>query len=147
MVLTLTKLDPFAISLADYTLPRQVANFHQEWDSIDASNDAVYEFELSVSLPGNLIARSILTAVDAVSTMIKLFAMSPAERSERLSGSGTEATHTLYLSGTVVGEESVAVLVRCRFASETVGECTVQVTARSLDPLINDLLAGAVDHA
>ena len=75
------------MNLSDYILPRPVSNFHQEWDSIDPGNDAVEEFELSSSLPGILQTRPSGTDcnAEAVTSMVKLYGMTPADYSDRLS--------------------------------------------------------------
>jgi len=81
-----------------------------------------------------------LSAADAVETVIEYLGMRPVEKTGTVPAD--KATHTLLLSGNLMG--MTRILVRCRLVYSSATGVTMEMSVRSTDPEVSSLIASAI---
>jgi coatomer protein complex subunit gamma len=121
-------LEDMEVLVADHVQRMMKPNFGAAWEEVGAQNELEDTYALT----------TMKSMDDAVKNIIQFMGMQPCERSDRVSEGKT--THTLFLSGVYRGGHDV--LVRSRLAlSDAV---TMNLTVRSTDPHVSEVIASAV---
>ncbi|XP_063610262.1 coatomer subunit gamma-2-like [Penaeus indicus] len=121
-------LEDIEISVADHVQRAARNNFAAGWDELGATNELEDTFALS----------AMSSLEEAVTQVTQFLGMHPCDRSDRIPEG--KSAHTLYLAGTYRGGHEV--LVRAKLAlSDGV---TMQLTVRSDDPGVSEVIASAV---
>jgi len=121
-------LEEVELSVADYVQRVLKANFASAWDEIGDQNELEDTYALS----------AMKTLEQAVKQISQFMGMQACERSDKVPDG--KSSHTLLLSGVYRG--GAEVLVRARLAlSDGV---TMQLTVRSADPAVSEVVASAV---
>uniref|UniRef100_A0A2P2I1X4 Coatomer subunit gamma n=1 Tax=Hirondellea gigas TaxID=1518452 RepID=A0A2P2I1X4_9CRUS len=121
-------LEDLEISVSDHVNKAQRSNFAAAWEELGPSSELEDTFALS----------SLSTLSEAVIQVTNFLGMHPCDRSDRVPDG--KSSHTLYLAGTYRGGH--AVLVRAKLAlSDGVA---MQLTVRSTDPNVSEVIASAV---
>ena len=87
----------------------------------------------------NIFCKNIDCLSDAVKNIIQYLGMQPCERSDKVPEG--KSSHTLYLAGVYRGGHDA--LVRAKLAMTDSG-VTMQMTVRSTDPSVSEVLVSAV---
>ena len=118
------------MTVGDFIVPQPVSNFHGTWESLGSVNQAVETFALSSQ-------KSLKSAVE---TVIDFLSMEPVERSGVVPQD--KKTHSMMLSGrTATGHD---VFATARFALEGSTGVALELTVRSDDESLNNLIANSI---
>lgn len=121
-------LEDLEISVSDHVSKAQRSNFAAAWEELGPSSELEDTFALT----------SLSTLSEAVTQVTTFLGMHPCDRSDRVPDG--KSAHTLCLAGTYRGGH--AVLVRAKLAlSDGVA---MQLTVRSTDPNVSEVIASAV---
>ena len=82
----------------------------------------------------------ILSSTDAIKNIISYLGMQPCERSDKVPEG--KSSHALYLAGVFRGGHDA--LVRAKLALTESNAVTMQLTVRSTDPGVSEILASAI---
>jgi len=122
------QLEDIDISVADYVQRVMKGNFSSAWEELGAENELEDTYSLA----------TMKTLEEAIKNIILYLGLQPCERSDKVAEG--KSSHTLLLSGVYRGGHEV--LVRAKLAlSEGVA---MQLTVRSQDPSVSEVLATAV---
>ncbi|KAA0203341.1 hypothetical protein HAZT_HAZT008451 [Hyalella azteca] len=121
-------LEDIEISVSDHVSAAQRSNFAAAWEELGPGSELEDTFALT----------SLSSLAEAVTQVTNFLGMQPCDRSEKVPDG--KNSHTLYLAGTYRGGQSV--LVRAKLAlSDGVA---MQLTVRSTDPAVSEVIASAV---
>jgi len=123
-------LEDLEISIADQVQKTKKNNFSVAWDSADT--------EEWVEAEDTYALASVSTIQDAVNTILKFLGLGAANLTEKVP-EGTH-THTLLCSGIFRGNIEILVRAKLAFADEV----TMQLTVRSTDPDVAELITSSV---
>jgi len=87
-----------------------------------------------------VIGRLCCRSVDAVKNIVEFLGLQACERSDKVPEG--KSAHTLYLSGVFRGGHDV--LVRCKLAATTDAGVTMQMTVRSTDVAVAQVITAAI---
>ncbi len=122
-------LEDLDVSVADYVQRAMKANFPAAWEEVGPSNELEDTYALS----------TMRTLEEAVRNIVKFLGMQPCERSDKVPEG--KSSHTLLLAGVFRG--GVEVLARAKLALSE-GSVTMQLTVRSEDPDVSELITSTV---
>ncbi|XP_014776562.1 coatomer subunit gamma-2 [Octopus bimaculoides] len=122
-------LEDIDISVADHVQRVMKPNFGASWEEVGPANELEDTFSLS----------SVKTLEEAVKNIIQYLGMQPCERSDKVPSG--KNSHILYLAGVFRGGHDA--LLRAKLAL-TEGGVTMQLTVRSSDPIVSEILVSAV---
>merc|ERR1712227_982440 len=122
------QLEDLDITVADYVQRVMKGNFAAAWEELGEEN----ELEDTYSLP-------FKTLDEAVKNLCMYLGLQPCERSDKVPEG--KSSHTLLLSGVFRG--GFGVLVRAKLAL-TDGQVAMQLSVRSEDPQVAEIMATAV---
>lgn len=121
-------LEDVEISVADHVQRAARSNFAAGWEELGATNELEDTFALS----------AMSTLEEAVTQITQFLGMHPCDRSDRIPEG--KSSHTLYLAGTYRGGHEVLVRAKLALADGV----TMQLTVRSDDPEVSEVIASAV---
>ena len=79
---------------------------------------------------------------DAVKNIIQFMGLQPCERSDKVTAG--KSSHTLWLAGVYRGGHDVLVRAKLALTDDSGGGVTMQITVRSTDPTVSEVIASAV---
>lgn len=121
-------LEDVEITVADHVQRAARSNFAAGWEELGATNELEDTFALS----------AMSTLEEAVTQITQFLGMHPCDRSDRIPEG--KSSHTLYLAGTYRGGHEVLVRAKLALADGV----TMQLTVRSDDPEVSEVIASAV---
>lgn len=124
-------MEDFDISVADYMVGTQVSDFKQAWETLGDANQVTETFQLSMK-----------SLVEAVTTIIDYLGMQACERTGTSYVTPDKSTHILLLSGNFLG--TIHTLVRCRLAFNSSTGVAMEITVRSTDQEISQMIANTI---
>ncbi|KAI8763960.1 coatomer subunit gamma-2 [Biomphalaria glabrata] len=122
-------LEDVEVSVADHVQKVMKPNFAASWEEVGPENELEDTYALS----------NMSTLEEAITNIIQYIGLQPCERSDKVPEG--KSAHTLYLAGVFRGGHDA--LVRAKLALDTSG-VTMQLTVRSTDPHVSEVLATAV---
>lgn len=122
-------LEDIEVSVGDHVQRVMKPNFSASWEEVGVTNELEDTFVLS----------SVKTLEEAVKNIIQYLGMQPCERSDKVLPN--KNSHTLFLAGVFRGGHDA--LVRAKLALADSG-VTMQLTVRSSDPIVSEILVSAV---
>ncbi|XP_052213767.1 coatomer subunit gamma-2-like isoform X2 [Dreissena polymorpha] len=122
-------LEDVEVSVADHVQKVMKPNFGASWDEVGPDNEMEDTFALS----------TMKTLDDAVKNIIQYLGMQPCERSDKVPEG--KSAHTLYLAGVYRGGHDALVQAKLAMAD---GGVTMQLTVRSTDPNVSEVLVSAI---
>ncbi|KAL4226660.1 Coatomer subunit gamma-1 [Mactra antiquata] len=122
-------LEDVDVVVGDHVQKVMKPNFGASWDEVGPDNELEDTFALS----------TMKTLEDAVKNIIQYLGLQPCERSDKVPEG--KSSHTLYLAGVFRGGHDA--LVRSKLAMTDSG-VTMQLTVRSTDPNVSDVLVSAI---
>lgn len=122
-------LEDVEVAVADHVQKVMKPNFAASWEEVGAENELEDTFSLS-TMP---------TLEEAIKNIIQYLGLQPCERSDKVAEG--KSSHTLYLAGIYRGGHDA--LVRAKLALDSSG-VTMQLTVRSSDPSVSEVLASAI---
>lgn len=122
-------LEDVEVAVGDHVQKVMKPNFGASWDEVGPDNEMEDTFALS----------TMKTLEDAVKNIIQYLGMQPCERSDKVPEG--KSSHTLYLAGVFRGGHDA--LVRAKLAMADAG-VTMQLTVRSTDPSVSEILVSAI---
>ncbi|KAK6174948.1 hypothetical protein SNE40_013500 [Patella caerulea] len=123
-------LEDVEVNVADHVQKVIKANFGASWEEVGPENELEDTYALS----------SMSTLEEAVKNIIQYLGMQPCERSDKVPEG--KSSHTLYLAGVFRGGHDA--LVRAKLALTDDSGVTMQLTVRSTDPNVSEVLATAI---
>jgi coatomer protein complex subunit gamma len=129
-------LEDVDLVLGEYMLPIYVTEFMRKWEDLDPERQAGAAFE-SVETYALTAVPSIAAAI---TTLLNLLGMSPAEGTEQARERAT--AHQLLLSGVFVG--GIPCLARCRMVWDPTNGVALELAVRSKNADVAERLANAV---
>ncbi|KAF9941845.1 coatomer subunit gamma [Modicella reniformis] len=123
------EVEDVSLAIGDFVLPTYIPSFSKAWDELGVDNEVVETLALTTS-PG---------LQDACRDLIALLGMQALENSGTVQGSNV---HTMMLSGIFLG--GIRVLARCRMTYDSATGVTLQLTIRSANAEISQVLIGAI---
>lgn len=123
-------LEDLEITVADQIQKTKKSNFSAAWDST--------ETEEWIEAEDTFVLSTVSGIQDAVNTILKFLGLGAAAGTEKVSED--THSHTLLCSGTFRG--NIDVLVRAKIVLTT--EVTMQLTVRSTDPDVTELLTSSI---
>ncbi|KAH9490642.1 Coatomer subunit gamma-2 [Bulinus truncatus] len=122
-------LEDVELTVADHVQKVMKPNFAASWEEVGPENELEDTYALS----------NMNTLEEAIKNIIQYIGLQPCERSDKVPEG--KSAHTLYLAGVFRGGHDA--LVRAKLALDTSG-VTMQLTVRSTDPHVSEVLATAV---
>lgn len=122
-------LEDVEVNVADHVQKVMKPNFGASWEEVGPENELEDTYALS----------TMKTLEDAVKNIIQYLGMQPCERSDKVPEG--KSAHSLYLAGVYRGGHDA--LVRAKLALTDSG-VTMQLTVRSTDPSVSEVLVSAV---
>ncbi|XP_059169133.1 coatomer subunit gamma-2-like [Physella acuta] len=122
-------LEDVELAVADHVQKVMKPNFAASWEEIGPENELEDTYALS----------TMSTIEEAIKNIIQYIGLQPCERSDKVPEG--KSSHTLFLAGVFRGGHDA--LVRAKLALDTSG-VTMQLTVRSTDPHVSEVLATAV---
>ncbi|XP_033114562.1 coatomer subunit gamma-2-like isoform X2 [Anneissia japonica] len=120
-------LEDLEVMVSDYMQRVMKPNFGASWDEVGDENEVEETYALASK-----------TLADAVKNVVSFLGMQPCERSDKVAEG--KSSHSLYLAGVYRGGHDV--IVRARLAlQDTV---TMQITVRSTEPTVSEVIASSV---
>ena len=86
------------------------------------------------------LTRSVVLLTDAVKNLVDFLGLQACERSDKVPEG--KSAHTLYLAGVFRGGHDV--LVRCKLAATADSGVTMQMTVRSTDASVSQVITAAI---
>ncbi|KAJ8017960.1 Coatomer subunit gamma-2 [Holothuria leucospilota] len=120
-------LEDIELTFADHVQRVMKPNFMASWEEIGEDNELEETFALSTK-----------TLEEAIQNIVNFLGMQPCERSDKVPEG--KSSHSLFLAGVFRG--GVDVLVKARLALQDTVK--MQITVRSTDPEISELITSAV---
>ncbi|XP_046334578.1 coatomer subunit gamma-2-like [Haliotis rufescens] len=122
-------LEDVEVSVADHVQRVIKPNFAASWEEVGPENELEDTYALS----------TINSLEEAIKNIIQYLGMQPCERSDKVAEG--KSSHTLFLAGVFRGGHDA--LVRAKLALTDSG-VTMQLTVRSTDPNVSEVLATAI---
>ncbi|XP_052090236.1 coatomer subunit gamma-2-like [Mytilus californianus] len=122
-------LEDVEVTVADHVQRVIKPNFGGAWEEIGPENELEDTFALS----------TVKSLEEAVKNIIQFMGMQPCERSDKVQEG--KSSHSLFLSGVYRGGHDA--LVRAKLAMTDSG-VTMQLTVRSTDPYVSEVLVTAI---
>ncbi|XP_025106281.1 coatomer subunit gamma-2-like [Pomacea canaliculata] len=122
-------LEDVEVTVADHVQKVLKANFAASWEEVGPENELEDTYALA----------TVNTLEDAIKNITQYLGLQPCERSDKVPEG--KSSHTLYLSGIFRGGHDA--LVRAKLALDSSG-VTMQLTVRSTDPSVSEILATAI---
>ncbi|XP_064605272.1 LOW QUALITY PROTEIN: coatomer subunit gamma-2-like [Liolophura sinensis] len=122
-------LEDLEVTVADHVQKVVKPNFGASWEEVGPENELEETYALS----------TMNSLEEAVKNIIQFMGMQPCERSDKVTEG--KSSHTLFLAGVFRGGHDC--LVRAKLALTDAG-VTMQLTVRSTDPNVSEVLASAV---
>lgn len=122
-------LEDIEVSVGDHVQRVMKPNFGASWEEVGVTNELEDTFVLS----------TVKTLEEAVKNIIQYLGMQPCERSDKVPPN--KNSHSLFLAGVFRGGHDA--LVRAKLALADSG-VTMQLTVRSSDPIVSEILVSAV---
>ncbi|XP_046580673.1 coatomer subunit gamma-2-like [Haliotis rubra] len=122
-------LEDVEVSVADHVQRVIKPNFAASWEEVGPENELEDTYALS----------TINSLEEAIKNIIQYLGMQPCERSDKVAEG--KSAHTLFLAGVFRGGHDA--LVRAKLALTDSG-VTMQLTVRSTDPNVSEVLATAI---
>ncbi|GFN88756.1 coatomer subunit gamma [Plakobranchus ocellatus] len=122
-------LEDVEVSVADHVQRVMKPNFAASWEEVGPENELEDTYSLS----------TMSTIEEAIKNIVQYIGLQPCERSDKVPEG--KSSHTLYLAGVFRGGHDA--LVRAKLALDSSG-VTMQLTVRSTDPSVSEVLATAV---
>ncbi|XP_071083421.1 coatomer subunit gamma-2-like [Haliotis cracherodii] len=122
-------LEDVEVSVADHVQRVIKPNFAASWEEVGPENELEDTYALS----------TINSLEEAIKNIIQYLGMQPCERSDKVAEG--KSSHTLFLAGVFRGGHDA--LVRAKLALTDAG-VTMQLTVRSTDPNVSEVLATAI---
>lgn len=122
-------LEDVEVTVADHVQKVLKANFAASWEEVGPENELEDTYALA----------TVNTLEDAIKNITQYLGLQPCERSDKVPEG--KSSHTLYLSGIFRGGHDA--LVRAKLALDSSG-VTMQLTVRSTDPSVSEVLATAI---
>lgn len=123
-------LEDVEVAVADHVQKVLKPNFAASWEEVGPENELEDTYALS-SMP---------TLEEAIKNIIQYLGLQPCERSDKVPEG--KSAHTLFLAGMYRGGHDA--LVRAKLALDSSGGVTMQLTVRSTDPHVSEVLATAI---
>lgn len=123
-------LEDLDLSIGDYVLPTYVADFKKTWEELGEENEQVETYSLT----------AVASIKAAVNQVIEVLGMEACDNSSSVKDKAS--THTLYLSGSFLGQ--VPVVARVRMAFESGTGVTMELGVRSTHEGVAMLLVNAI---
>jgi len=121
-------LEDLEVTVADHIQKVMKPNFAASWEEIGEENELEDTYALS----------TMKTIEEAVKNIISFMGMQPCERSDKVPDG--KSSHTLYLAGVFRGGHDALVRAKLALADGV----TMQITVRSTDPSVSEILASCV---
>jgi len=130
-------LEDVEVTVADQVQKVMKPNFAASWEEVGPENELEDTYALS----------SMNTLNDAVKNIIQFLGLQPCERSDKVASG--KSSHTLWLAGVYRGGHDVLVRSKLALTSGDDGTAggsgvTMQITVRSTDPTVSEVIASAV---
>jgi len=122
-------LEDVEVTVADHVQRVMKPNFAASWEEVGPENELEDTYALS----------TMSSMEEAIKNIIQYMGLQPCERSDKVAEG--RSSHTLYLAGVFRGGHDA--LVRAKLALDSSG-VTMQLTVRSTDPNVSEVLATAV---
>jgi len=122
-------LEDVEVTVADHVQRVMKPNFAASWEEVGPENELEDTYALS----------TMNTLEEAIKNIIQYIGLQPCERSDKVPEG--KSSHSLYLAGVFRGGHDA--LVRAKLALDSSG-VTMQLTVRSTDPNVSEVLATAV---
>ncbi|KAK3761531.1 hypothetical protein RRG08_051219 [Elysia crispata] len=122
-------LEDVEVTVADHVQRVMKPNFAASWEEVGPENELEDTYSLS----------TMSTIEEAIKNIVQYMGLQPCERSDKVPEG--KSSHTLYLGGVFRGGHDA--LVRAKLALDSSG-VTMQLTVRSTDPNVSEVLATAV---
>ncbi|GFS18406.1 coatomer subunit gamma [Elysia marginata] len=122
-------LEDVEVTVADHVQRVMKPNFAASWEEVGPENELEDTYSLS----------TMTTIEEAIKNIVQYIGLQPCERSDKVPEG--KSSHTLYLGGVFRGGHDA--LVRAKLALDSSG-VTMQLTVRSTDPNVSEVLATAV---
>ncbi|ESO90558.1 hypothetical protein LOTGIDRAFT_191967 [Lottia gigantea] len=123
-------LEDVEVTVADHVQRVIKPNFGASWEEVGPENELEDTYALS----------SMNSLEEAVKNIVLYLGMQPCERSDKVPEG--KSSHTLYLAGVFRGGHDA--LVRAKLALTDDSGVTMQLTVRSSDPNVSEILASAI---
>lgn len=117
------------MAIADFVLPSYIPSFNKSWEELSNGYEVVETLALTSS-PG---------IQEACRDLIALLGMQALESTGTVQGSNV---HTMILSGIFIG--GIHVLARCRMTYDSATGVTLQLSIRSANQEVSEVLIGAI---
>ena len=123
-------LEDIEVNVADHVQKVMKPNFAASWEEVGEDNEIEETYSLS----------TMKTLEEAVKNIVQYMGMQPCERSDKVPEG--KSAHTLYLAGVYRGGHDA--LARAKLAVNDTEGVTMQITVRSTDPNVSEVIASAV---
>jgi len=124
------ELEDIELTLGDYAQKNLVESFTEFYESLSEVNEVVETFNLS----------AMKTIQQAVSNILPILGLTPQERTDTVPAG--KASHTLLLSGTLVGD--IPVFIKVRLVLDAGQGVTMEIAVRSTNKDISAIFASAI---
>lgn len=122
-------LEDVELTVADHVQRVMKPSFAASWEEVGPENELEDTYALS----------TMHSLEEAIKNIIQYIGLQPCERSDKVTEG--KSSHTLFLAGVFRGGHDA--LVRAKLALDSTG-VTMQLTVRSTDPYVSEVLATAV---
>ncbi|KAF9182263.1 coatomer subunit gamma [Haplosporangium sp. Z 767] len=123
------QVEDVSLAIADFVLPSYIPSFNKSWEELSNGYEVVETLALTSS-PG---------IQEACRDLIALLGMQALENTGTVQGSNV---HTMILSGIFIG--GIHVLARCRMTYDSATGVTLQLSIRSANQEVSEVLIGAI---